>query len=224
MTKHIHRIGRKRRCYRRPQSQAALMQPRATFCVSSGNLHLHFFRLWNFSSYLPSMNTINLTYCIKSPKFLKFKWSTPTKVLLRRHLSPRLEIHPTVCWQWGPRLDSQDHLVPREYIHLKRILFFNTLSSWCCVAWLLAGSTFGYSSENITGSVLLTMNMTIKRQSIMFLRPANPYDLDQRHNRPDKRGLLPFSHRLQPQPGINFNQTNNLNQVNTSTRQTTATR
>ena len=43
--------------------------------------------------------------------------------------------------------------------------------------------------------------MTIKRQSIMFLRPANPYDLDQRHNRPDKRGLLPFSHRLQPQPG-----------------------
>ena len=47
----------------------------------------------------------------------------------------------------------------------------------------------------------LWMNMTIKRQSIMFLRPANPYDLDQRHNRPDKRGLLPFSHRLQPQPG-----------------------
>ena len=35
----------------------------------------------------------------------------------------------------------------------------------------------------------------------MFLRPANPYDLNQRHNRPDKRGLLPFSHRLQPQPG-----------------------
>ena len=35
----------------------------------------------------------------------------------------------------------------------------------------------------------------------MFSRPANPYDLDQRHNRPDKRGLLPFSHRLQPQPG-----------------------
>ena len=45
------------------------------------------------------------------------------------------------------------------------------------------------------------MNMTIKRQSNMFSRPANPYDLDQRHNRPDKRGLLPFSHRLQPQPG-----------------------
>ena len=45
------------------------------------------------------------------------------------------------------------------------------------------------------------MNMTIYRQSIMFSRPANSYDLDQRHNRPDKRGLLPFSHRLQPQPG-----------------------
>ena len=83
----------------------------------------------------------------------------------------------------------------------RKYCFFNTLSSWCCAAWLLAGSTFGYSSENITGSVLLTMNLTIKRQSIMLLRPANPYDLDQRHNRPDKRGLLPFSHRLQPQPG-----------------------
>ena len=56
MTKQIHCIGRKRRCYRRPKSQAALMQPRATFCDSSGNLHrvfstLKLFFLLMFSKY-----------------------------------------------------------------------------------------------------------------------------------------------------------------------------
>ena len=75
MTKQIHRIGRKRRCYRRPKSQAALMQPRATFCDSSGNLHRVFPTLKLFS-YLCSTNALNLTYCIKSPKLLKlFKCS-----------------------------------------------------------------------------------------------------------------------------------------------------
>ena len=64
MTKQIHRIGRKRRCYRRPKSQAALMQPRATFCVSSGNLHLLFFRLWNFSSYFYEYHQFDILHQI----------------------------------------------------------------------------------------------------------------------------------------------------------------
>ena len=201
MTKQIHCIGRKRRCYRRPKSQAALMQPRATFCDSSGNLHrvfstLKLFFLLMFSKY-PQFDILHqISKVLEVVKWSPHHQGTFAETLLSTagNTSHSLLAVGALAGLIGSSGSSWVH-PPQENI------VFQHISSWCCVAWLLAGSTFGYSSENITGLVLLTMNLTIKRQSIMFLGPANAYDLDQRHNRPDKRGLLPFSHCLQPQPG-----------------------
>ena len=203
MTKQIHCIGRKRRCYRRPKSQAALMQPRATFCDSSGNLHRVFF---NFETFLPTYVLWISSICHTASN-LQSSWSCQMIASPPRYFCGDTSLHG---WKYIPQFAGSGGL---GWAH--RIIWFlvstSTSRKYCFSTHFPAGVVwhdFWLDQRLATLQRILLgqycwlwMNMTIKRQSIMFLGPANAYDLDQRHNRPDKRGLLPFSHCLQPQPG-----------------------
>ena len=139
MTKQIHRIGRKRRCYRRPKSQAALMQPRATFCDSSGNLHRVFF---NFETFLPTYVLWISSICHTASN-LQSSWSCQMIASPPRYFCGDTSLHG---WKYIPQFAGSGGL---GWAH--RIIWFlvSTSSSreYCFSTHfqlVLCGMTFGW--------------------------------------------------------------------------------